>query len=66
MFFYNEYEKLKKKTSKPCKWSWDDTLGSFDTGCGNSFSTLDEGPKECTWLAFCPFCGKPVKMKVTK
>jgi len=47
---------------KPCTWTYDDLYDFWATACGESFIITEGDPKE-NKMAFCPFCGKPIKEK---
>ncbi len=41
--------------NRTCKWIIDED-GMFDTGCGNKFEFISDGPKE-NHFTHCPYCG---------
>ena len=47
---------------KTCTWAYDDLYDFWATACGESFIITEGDPKE-NKMAFCPFCGKPIKEK---
>lgn len=46
----------KRAKLKGCKWAYDDSTESWDTGCGNKHQFMADGPKE-NEHKFCPYCG---------
>ncbi len=48
---------------KFCLWTYDEDSDSWDTGCGEKFCFIVDGPVE-NGMNFCPYCGKQLAIKV--
>ena len=46
---------LRAKLNRTCEWVVDED-GIFDTGCGNKFEFIYDGPEE-NHFTYCPYCG---------
>ena len=46
----------KSNEDAPCKWSYEEDYGYFETECGEAYSLIDGTLEENKHL-YCPFCG---------
>lgn len=49
-----------KAPVKPCEWKADEN-GCWWTDCGNGFEFLNSATPKENKMAFCMYCGKPIK-----
>lgn len=49
----------KPSTPASCTWTYNNNSFAWDTNCANSFTLMEDGPKE-NGMKFCPYCSKPI------
>ena len=45
-----------------CEWEYDEKYSYYETSCDNDYCLLD-GTLEENNHKYCPYCGKPIKVK---
>lgn len=58
----HDYRRIALALANPptCKWRYDESSCSYDTGCGQKHCFIDGGPKENDHH-FCPYCGHTIE-----
>jgi len=57
-------EEQSKGYPEECEWEYDEDYSCYDTSCDNAYCLLD-GTLEENNHKYCPYCGKPIKVKET-
>ena len=57
-----EYASQSKGYPEECEWEYDEDYSCYDTSCDNAYCLLD-GTLEENNHKYCPYCGKPIKVK---
>lgn len=57
-----EVERLRANEDEGCEWRGDCDYWAWETKCGSTFTFESGGPKE-NGIAFCPGCGRKVKIQ---